>query len=105
MKHSINLSALLVGVDFTKKGEFVSDSGETIKYGDSVKLKVNIARQIDKQGIKTQITDQFTLQLPVDVSIDQDVEKYNKLIGKTLEAPIFLKSDLTFKTSGVKIIG
>ncbi len=105
-KNKIILSGILIGVDFVKKGQFKNDEGEIIKYNDSIKLKLNMPVEIVKQDITTNTIRLITLKLAVEDSIEDDVAKYNKEIGKTIEAELVPLDNQSFNVSGdLKIKG
>ncbi len=96
--HGVFIRGVLVGVDFTQAGEFTNESGDIIKFGDSVKLEISVSQKIVKQDISTQQTNQYMLHIPVENSVKDDVEHYNKLLGKTFEAAVTLQNGLKFRT-------
>ena len=96
MKNELILFGVLVGVDFTKKGEFKNEDGDIIKYDDCIKLKVNVPVSIVKQGISTVLVNQVTLKLPIAESVEADVSYYNKLVGKSFQVPLVPTNNQVF---------
>ena len=83
----LQIAGVLEGVDFTKAGSFVDDSGKPIKYGTSVNLTLSTLVDIVKEGIPTKTKRSFRLKVPVeDIDLENRVKIYNSMIGKTIVA-------------------
>ena len=102
----LTVSGSVEGVDFTKSGSLKNSDGDLITFSSSVKLQLSTLVKVEKQGIITTSKRMFKVNIPVeDDQIEQEVQKYNKLINHEIECSFIPSESQVFHLNGdVKVI-